>query len=174
MRQVYGDVWRWLDDAKVCVLKGQVVEAQFFHVHVDSVAKKATVVAQVMTRRSVGSRLMWVFGAEDGSGDFLNFFTRSFFFLFFFFFFFSSLLFFFCLTPTCQCERYPCSIEDGMRSWLGWSRQVYIRPTLPALQLPGVLEFSRSFFFQSSHRFRGLLGGIHPLLSCPERLSKDI
>lgn len=45
--KVYGDVWRWLGDGKVCSLREQVVEAQFSHVHVASIAKKAAAIAQV-------------------------------------------------------------------------------------------------------------------------------
>eukprot|EP00903_Cladosiphon_okamuranus_P021119 g19400.t1 len=44
--KVYGDVWRWLADDKVCSLREQVVEARFSLVHVTSVAKKAAVIAQ--------------------------------------------------------------------------------------------------------------------------------
>lgn len=45
--KVYGDVWRWLRDSEVCVLQDQVVEAQFSHVHVVSVARRAAAIAQV-------------------------------------------------------------------------------------------------------------------------------
>lgn len=45
--KVYGDVWRWLADDKVCSLREQVVEARFSLVHVTSVARKATAIAQV-------------------------------------------------------------------------------------------------------------------------------
>lgn len=46
--KVYGDVWRWLADDKVCSLREQVVEARFSLVHVSSVAKKAATMAQVL------------------------------------------------------------------------------------------------------------------------------
>lgn len=45
--KVYGDVWRWLADDKVCSLREQVVEARFSLVHVASVAKKAAAIAEV-------------------------------------------------------------------------------------------------------------------------------
>ena len=45
--KVYGDVWRWLGDGKVCSLREQVVEARFSLVHVKSVARKAATIAQV-------------------------------------------------------------------------------------------------------------------------------
>lgn len=45
--KVYGDVWRWLVDGKVCALREQVVEARFSLVHVTSVARKAVAIAQV-------------------------------------------------------------------------------------------------------------------------------
>lgn len=45
--KVYGDVWRWLGDPKVCSLKEQVVEARFSLVHAASVARKAAAIAQV-------------------------------------------------------------------------------------------------------------------------------
>lgn len=45
--KVYGDVWRWLGDPKVCSLKDQVVEARFSLVHAASVARKAAAIAQV-------------------------------------------------------------------------------------------------------------------------------
>lgn len=45
--KVYGDVWRWLGDPKVCSLKDQVVEARFSLVHVASLARKAAAIAQV-------------------------------------------------------------------------------------------------------------------------------
>ena len=44
---VYGDVWRWLSDEKVCLLKEKVFQVQFLYVHVDSVARKAAAIAQV-------------------------------------------------------------------------------------------------------------------------------
>ncbi|CAM9550777.1 unnamed protein product, partial [Ectocarpus sp. 13 AM-2016] len=44
--KVYGDVWRWLGDGKVCSLREQVVEARFSLVHVISVARKASTIAQ--------------------------------------------------------------------------------------------------------------------------------
>ncbi|CAM9322367.1 unnamed protein product [Ectocarpus sp. 12 AP-2014] len=44
--KVYGDVWRWLGDGKVCALREQVVEARFSLVHVISVARKASTIAQ--------------------------------------------------------------------------------------------------------------------------------
>lgn len=45
--KVYGDVWRWLGDEKVCSLREKVVEARFSLVHVASVARKAHKIAQV-------------------------------------------------------------------------------------------------------------------------------
>lgn len=48
--KVYGDVWRWLADDKVCSLREQVVEARFSLVHFTSVAKKAAAIAQVWRR----------------------------------------------------------------------------------------------------------------------------
>lgn len=51
--KVYGDVWRWLADDKVCSLREQVVEARFSLVHVTSVARKATTIAQVSTTTRV-------------------------------------------------------------------------------------------------------------------------
>ncbi|CAM9946931.1 unnamed protein product, partial [Hapterophycus canaliculatus] len=44
--KVYGDVWRWLGDEKVCSLREKVVEARFSLVHVTSVARKAEAIAQ--------------------------------------------------------------------------------------------------------------------------------
>lgn len=57
--KVYGDVWRWLGDGKVCSLREQVVEAQFSHVHVASIAEKAAAIAQV--RRILGGCLIALF-----------------------------------------------------------------------------------------------------------------
>lgn len=51
--KVYGDVWRWLADDKVCSLSEQVVEARFSLVHVTSVARKAVTIAQVKRRPDV-------------------------------------------------------------------------------------------------------------------------
>lgn len=49
--KVYGDVWRWLADDKVCSLREQVVEARFSLVHVTSVARKAAAIVQVHSLR---------------------------------------------------------------------------------------------------------------------------
>ncbi|CAB1097233.1 unnamed protein product [Ectocarpus sp. CCAP 1310/34] len=50
--KVYGDVWRWLGDGKVCSLREQVVEARFSLVHVTSVARKASTIAQTFPNLS--------------------------------------------------------------------------------------------------------------------------
>ena len=65
--KVYGDVWRWLADDKVCSLREQVVEARFSLVHVTSVARKATKIAQVSTTRlGLGCRLEPPKGIQEG------------------------------------------------------------------------------------------------------------
>ncbi|CAM9532429.1 unnamed protein product [Ectocarpus fasciculatus] len=50
--KVYGDVWRWLGDGKVCSLREQVVEARFSLVHVTSVARKASIISQTFPNLS--------------------------------------------------------------------------------------------------------------------------
>ena len=56
--KVYGDVWRWLGDPKVCSMKEKVVEARFSLVHVASVARKAAAIAQVRVSSS-DRRMLW-------------------------------------------------------------------------------------------------------------------
>lgn len=47
LAQVYGDVWNWLDDNRVCSLKEKIVEAQFSFMHIDSLIKKMAIIEKV-------------------------------------------------------------------------------------------------------------------------------
>lgn len=58
--KVFGDVWRWLGDGKVCSLREEVVEANFSHVHVRSVIKKAGAIAKVRVC------VLWVCACKGG------------------------------------------------------------------------------------------------------------